>query len=210
MSIQQKHVKRSFKTMVEDKTLELSVKVWFIIFMCENNQALQQQIRHPLETSDMAKFLQRNKVKNIDQVPSCACSKCGKEVTSPRYRVLGRCCDCNKKVCAVKSDHKRRSWVQHNGRFDDGYCYCCGATIYRTDFSAAHVVASCFGGMGKVDNMVPTCHSCNAAMGTTHLHVYADELCTIRRELRTSPEFKAAMEDKWNALVRAWSPTSRR
>lgn len=209
MSDQLVYVKRSFDIMAADEKLHLKVKVWFIVFVVEKNCMYQKLFRQQDETSDFEKFLKRHNIADIDKVPPCVCT-CKRRVTNPVYRVLGRCYECNQEKCKVITAHKNAVWARYHQSDETGDCYCCKARIRRNDFSAAHVVAVCHGGMGVVDNLRPTCHSCNAAMMTTNLYVYKAELNTIEERLRTDPNFKALAVSRWMKLVQTWNPTSKR
>ena len=207
---QQKHIELSFNVMFSDKQLDMRVKIWFVVFVAQQAPDWQELFRRPGETSDFQKFLERHEIPDITKVPSCTCS-CGKPVTDDVYKVLKRCSACNRKVCAVRLTEKNFVWEDANKKRQKGKCYCCDAEIVSDNFSAAHVVAVRYGGRGVVSNLKPTCHSCNAAMMTTHLEVYKAELVTIGDWLRFDPTNRMpVMENWWQEIARAWSPTSGR
>ena len=178
----------------------------------QQNHELQQLFRRPNEKSDMAKFLERHNITDINKVPPCTCS-CGKFVTGDVSKVLRKCRECKRTACAVRRDEKHKAWKAFaNERTGKGKCFCCDAEIYSDNFSAAHVVASFYGGLGIERNLRPTCKSCNAAMMTTDLYVFRAELVTIGKWSRDDPKIRsAAMEARWQDLARIWlRPTSRR
>jgi hypothetical protein len=54
-------------------------------------------------------------------------------------------------------------------------CYVCWKDITVDGFQAAHVVAESLGGLATIDNLRPTCSTCNQSMGTQNLFEFARE-----------------------------------
>ena len=209
MAIPKEFIEKMFVKVSSDRYLKPEVKAWFLIFSLEDPTSLvfRNSIRDPFQFSDFSKFMIRHGVVDINQVRPCLCLRCDTPVDSSIHKVLGMCYNCNKHMCAVSPMDKLFLWNNHHGSAEFAPCKCCGTTISNRKFEAAHIIASYFGGQATPDNIVPTCSSCNAAMGRTDLRVYSDELCTIRRLLENCPEFRATMEARWQALVCAWNPT---
>jgi len=66
-------------------------------------------------------------------------------------------------------------WLQYCGAVDNSRCYCCRTPISRDNWICAHVTAIKHGGLNELDNLRPTCRSCNSRMGTTNLFLFIAE-----------------------------------
>ena len=208
---QEKHIVQSFNDMYSDKKLVMRVRAWFMLFVAKKAPEMQALFRDPNVKSDMEKFLERHNIPDITKVPPCKCTICGKTVIDDVNKVLKRCRSCNRKVCAVRPIEKTFVWEDANHNRQKGKCFCCSAEISRDNFSAAHVVAVCYGGKGVVANLRPTCHSCNVAMMTTDLNVFKAELVAIGKWLSADQNRSAMMEARWQELAHIWlRSTSRR
>ena len=209
MAIPNRFVIDMFVKVSNDRNLKPEVRAWFILFSLKDPQmnSFRLQIRDPSEPSEMDKFLMSRGVVDINNVYSYPCVNCNRPVTGLVYNVLGVCYNCNNNMCRVDHRDKPLFWTLNYGPAESAPCKCCGSTIHRNNFEAAHVIAKCFGGAATPHNIVPTCSSCNATMGTTNLHVYAEELERIRQLLQAWPYFEATMAARWQALVCAWNPT---
>ena len=209
MSIyEQVHIEQSFTDMYIDKKLDLRVKVWFMVFVVNQKyHELQQLFRLPNVKSDMAKFLERHNINDINNVPPCKCS-CGNFVAGDVNRVLRKCRDCKNNANAVVHSEKVKAWntfAESRDGGQTGKCFCCGTEIHRKNFSAAHVIASYYGGLGIERNLRPTCKSCNKAMMTTDLYVFKAELVAIGNWLRADQKNRSAlMEARWQELAHIW------
>jgi hypothetical protein len=60
-------------------------------------------------------------------------------------------------------------WRNHFGENWEGRCFVCRADINKENFDAAHKIAEANGGEATLDNLVPTCRTCNRSMGTMDL-----------------------------------------
>ena len=86
-------------------------------------------------------------------------------------------------VAEVPASPKRRAipkkkrdalWVRHFGGVGTGYCLCCEAPILFSGagWDQAHIVAVAAGGSNDIENLVPTCPSCNRSCGTEDLRTW--------------------------------------
>lgn len=88
---------------------------------------------------------------------------------------------CRDELCNlyIKRDAPRKSipkkvknevWNRYIGEDKKkGLCYACKKTIDVTEFHCAHVIADINGGLTTVDNLRPTCSSCNLSCGRQNL-----------------------------------------
>ena len=191
------------KVLTADSSLKTEVKLWFLVFICEDQALIKYRddIRLPHQLSEMDMFLARHNITNIEKVPVCKCSDCDKRLYDAIPRVLKRCTGCNSAACAVVFSMRNAYWERHHGSRYSAPCKCCGVTINKNQFSAAHKIPVKYGGKADIDNIVPTCKSCNAAMGATDLDVYAEELVRIRNMVAAVPEIIAEVESLWLEFV---------
>ena len=205
MSVVNAYVSDNFNTLSKENTSKPEVKLWFLVFECKDELfiSIRDDIRSQDQPSDMEMFLQRHGVNNIDQVPACKCSKpgCDTKVFDAIGRVLGLCFKCKKEKCAVNHSKKDEYWKHHHGNVADALCKCCRASIRFHNYSAAHIIAVHYGGMADNTNIVPTCKSCNVAMGTTDLNVFTKELDRIRDIFAVKPELIDEVERRWVELA---------
>lgn len=54
----------------------------------------------------------------------------------------------------------------------NGHCAYCGDNLCEEDFAVDHVYPRSLGGSNHIDNLMPSCHSCNASKGTKTLDHY--------------------------------------
>jgi hypothetical protein len=66
----------------------------------------------------------------------------------------------------MKKHLKDAVWKTYNGSKTEGTCPFCNINITRSNCHFAHNVAHIDGGLLTVDNLYPTCSSCNLSMGT--------------------------------------------
>lgn len=62
-----------------------------------------------------------------------------------------------------------RVWKIWIGNEMKGKCYVCDKDIWFTDFHCAHITADALGGEVTVENLRPSCPTCNMSMGTHNL-----------------------------------------
>ena len=60
-------------------------------------------------------------------------------------------------------------WTGAFGLSPTGTCQCCEAPITIKRWDQAHIIAVAVGGSNELDNLVPTCVSCNRSCGTENL-----------------------------------------
>jgi 5-methylcytosine-specific restriction endonuclease McrA len=84
-------------------------------------------------------------------------------------------------IIRVKKPYKKKSippklredvWRAYCGNSMDGKCYCCATHITYREHESGHVLAESKGGLTQLNNLKPTCRSCNRSMGTTHMEEY--------------------------------------
>ena len=191
-----------FQKLINDKKLKTEVKTWFLMFMCNDPilDTYRDNIRFVFQRSEMDRFLERHGVTDVADVPPCLCLMCGIVVYDDISRVLRLCSGCTRDQGSVDHTMKMSFWRNHHGNATSAPCMCCGTTIREYNFSAAHVIARVYGGLAELDNIVPTCHSCNAAMGSTDLRVYTAELGRIRVMLARFPVLLCRVEVRWELL----------
>lgn len=68
-------------------------------------------------------------------------------------------------------------WLKYNGAKTVGQCFCCKTKIgkYKGGWHCAHVVAERNGGKTEIENLRPTCRSCNLKMGTKNLYEFKNK-----------------------------------
>lgn len=70
---------------------------------------------------------------------------------------------------AIPKKKRNQLWVNYFGGAGTGTCQCCAAPILFTAWDQAHIHAFAEGGSNDLDNLVPTCASCNRSCGTENL-----------------------------------------
>lgn len=94
----------------------------------------------------------------------------------PRKTLSPGICDKNSKPQhrqKIPASLRRAVWIHYCGERFRSKCQCCyTTTIDVWNFHAAHVVADKNGGACQLDNLRPTCVSCNLSMGTTNLFTF--------------------------------------
>lgn len=73
---------------------------------------------------------------------------------------------------AIPKKKRDALWVRHFGGAGTAACLCCEAPIMFTRWEQAHVVAVAEGGTNELDNLRPTCVSCNRSCATENLLVW--------------------------------------
>jgi 5-methylcytosine-specific restriction endonuclease McrA len=73
---------------------------------------------------------------------------------------------------AIPKRIKEAVWVKYNENRFIGKCYCCGRQIDKLNYHNAHVVSHKEGGLITVDNLRPSCMSCNLRMGKKNLYQF--------------------------------------
>lgn len=70
---------------------------------------------------------------------------------------------------AIPKKKRDALWVRHFGASGTGVCQCCEAPITFLLWEQAHILAVAEGGSNDLDNLVPTCRSCNRSCGKENL-----------------------------------------
>ena len=104
-----------------------------------------------------------------------------------------------KTIVDIKKDNNHRSsipktlkeqvWKTYAGSLVEIKCLVCNnKTITAFDFDCAHVVAHAEGGTTTVENLRPTCRSCNLSMGTQNLESFCRQYFPNAPVLKTFPK----------------------
>jgi 5-methylcytosine-specific restriction endonuclease McrA len=78
-----------------------------------------------------------------------------------------------------RDSFRTRVWLASNGFERTATCHVCNTTqldVLDSDWHVAHDVANALGGTRSVDNLWPTCVSCNLSMGTNTLVEHMQKL----------------------------------
>jgi hypothetical protein len=70
---------------------------------------------------------------------------------------------------AIPKKKRDELWMRHFGTSGTGICQCCASPILFTKWEQAHIVAVASGGSNDLENLVPTCVSCNRSCGAEDL-----------------------------------------
>lgn len=54
----------------------------------------------------------------------------------------------------------------------NGHCAYCGDNLHEEEFAIDHVHPKSKGGTNHIDNLMPSCHSCNTSKGTKSIEHY--------------------------------------
>lgn len=73
---------------------------------------------------------------------------------------------------AIPKRIKETVWIKYNGQHFNGLCYCCGKHIDKLNYHNAHVISHAHHGTISVENLRPTCMSCNLSMGKKNLYQF--------------------------------------
>jgi hypothetical protein len=207
--------KPAFLDLNEVVGLSLGVKAWFLMFRLFVSFAPELggvEIRSEYnQTYDMKTFIESlGGEEKAESSKRSVCSKCPCLLKSRVHQLRGHCSACNKKGFGkVRRDVKERSWLKWNGKKTTAPCFCCGAVIKQDKCEAAHVTAAFYCGKATPDNIRPTCHACNKAMGHTNLRIFLVELVHIDEVLQNNKKFKDAVNAKWAEFARKWTQSKR-
>jgi hypothetical protein len=73
---------------------------------------------------------------------------------------------------AIPKAKRIQLWSAHFGSSVSGHCLCCEKPILFSRWEQAHIQAFANGGSNDIDNLVPTCVSCNRSCGVEDLRVW--------------------------------------
>src|SRR5438445_9193730 len=73
---------------------------------------------------------------------------------------------------AIPKKIKEAVWVKYNNNNFIGHCYCCGRQIDKLNYHNAHVIPHSLNGPISVENLRPSCMSCNLRMKTKNLYQF--------------------------------------
>lgn len=91
------------------------------------------------------------------------------------------CKKINNKRPKINTALRQAVWLRWIGPHFKARCFCCNQqeiTVFA--YHAAHVIAHAKGGSIAVDNLRPTCASCNLSMQTKNLYDY-QRICGFKR-----------------------------
>jgi hypothetical protein len=197
---------KQFEVLKNDHNLKPEVKVWFLLFVLK-----QDGFGDCLYYSNIRKekdlfFEEYEFIRHCEaerRSSRVCCARCN--ITLNDYwvhRFRGFCGPCNHELYgSVSKETKERSWLTYIGRTANGGCFCCNTRISSDRYSAAHVVAAKYGGKPTIENIRPTCASCNAAMGTKNLNMYKLEIETIRAILDSNPGLMMNVSIRWRKTI---------
>ena len=75
---------------------------------------------------------------------------------------------------AIPKKKRETLWIRHfESLTTPGVCSVCASAIDATKWEQAHIVAVAAGGTNDLDNLVPTCVSCNRSCGDEDLRTFA-------------------------------------
>lgn len=116
-----------------------------------------------------------------DYSACCACKKSFRRTTLElRKGYCGRCAKAagqiHVHVGQIPLRMRQLVWERDFGRQITGRCYACGVHIKRTAFDCGHVQSTYDGGQITVDNLRPTCRTCNRSSGTMNLDEFKRRL----------------------------------
>jgi 5-methylcytosine-specific restriction endonuclease McrA len=67
---------------------------------------------------------------------------------------------------------KKRVWHKYNNNDMSGKCYVCDKKLDIKDMECGHIIAHALGGEMTLNNLQPTCKTCNRDMGVMNLNEY--------------------------------------
>lgn len=77
---------------------------------------------------------------------------------------------------SIPKSLKKAVWVKHHGENFTVSCPCCNLNkIDPFNFHTAHIKAEKEGGKTNIDNLIPTCASCNLSMGTKNYYDFKNQ-----------------------------------
>ncbi len=201
------HVLNNLSILKKDRNLRPEVKAWFMMFklLITFDMVDRKVIRDPrdekYEWEEFVGIFGGLQLANLRRRRDCTICK-RYNLRGDVEKIRGICCDCNSTTYGtVQYGVKTQSWFREYDSLTEAPCYCCERTITFKKFSAAHVIAAKYMGAPMVENIRPTCDSCNKAMGSKTLYIFKDELVRIREMFTSNPSFKVAVEEKWDTLI---------
>lgn len=103
------------------------------------------------------------------------CKKCKKQFTKKTLDKNSGCCGkCTNAKGITKKNIpkilKDKVWETYIGDKLKGSCYICEKEITASNFQAGHIVSEYDGGSITVENLRPTCKSCNVKTGVFNMN----------------------------------------
>jgi len=139
------------------------------------------------------------------------CPRCSGRSTKKTIALYKTCAKCysasHPRPKKVSVDLRRQVWNTYSGckvndNKDEGRCFVCDDALLFKNFVCAHVVASVHNGPCTIDNLRPTCSSCNLAMGTCHLLRFKENFQRISEITKRITSITKERDDLWMELQR--------